>query len=96
MIGADFFYELIFAHGLGVVIDMKGVRSECCNGILTDIFEKEDFDLLFFERMEDSWLDNISGSWIAGNPKTILYGGPCGGDGDTVVRHGGSEVFYME
>ncbi len=42
MVGANFLYQLIFRHSLGIMVDIVTLGTEELNGLLGDIFENEE------------------------------------------------------
>ncbi len=55
--GANFLYQFIFRHSLGIVVDIVTLGTEELNGLLGDIFENEETMALV--------VDGVGGPWAA-------------------------------
>ncbi len=103
MVGANFLYQLIFRHSLGIMVDIVTLGTEELNGLLGDIFENEETKALVVDGVEDLGLPNGARILTTSIGETVVDGKRRGGDGgaDDVRRrawdrNGGRHCWRME
>ena len=53
MVAADLLHELVLGHGLGRVVDMEALRLERPDGLLADVLEEQQPQVLVVYWVED-------------------------------------------
>ena len=80
----DLLEELLLRHCLGVVIDMEALGAETLDGLLGDVLEEEQAQVLVLYRVEDLWLPHVPGGGLG---HALVQAG-AGGGGDRGCHDG--------